>query len=74
MTVCYSCAMHDIKVENILAVEWEEGSTPGKLSSVNITYKNGERKRYERPDLTWVVPQIKDRFPSKRLNLLSDTY
>jgi hypothetical protein len=65
--------MHDINAENISTVVWNEGPTPDKLGSVEITYKNGETKRYEGDQLVWVVPQIKDQFPSKRSNLLSDT-
>jgi hypothetical protein len=66
--------MHDIKAEDIKTVEWHEDPTTGKLGSVIIGYKNGERKKYEGHDLAWVVPQIKDSFPSSRPNLLSDTY
>jgi hypothetical protein len=64
--------MHDIKVEDISVVEWNEGQIPNKLGSVDITYKNGDHKKYEGDEIAWVVPQIKDRFPSKRPNLLSD--
>jgi hypothetical protein len=65
--------MHDIKVEDISCVVWDEGLTPDRLGSVEITYKNGEKTKYEGNDLVWVVPQIKDHSPSKRPNLLSDT-
>lgn len=65
--------MHEIKVEDIVVVEWNEGPVPDRLGSVEIIYKNGERKKYEGDELAWVVPQIKDRFPSTRPNLLSDT-
>ncbi len=64
--------MHDIRVEDILVVEWNKGPIPNKLGSVEITYKNGDRKKYEGDELAWVVPQIKDRLPSKLPNLLSD--
>lgn len=65
--------MHDIKVEDISCVVWNEGSTPDRLGCVEITYKNDEKRKYEGDDLAWVVPQIKDHFPSKSPNLLSDT-
>jgi hypothetical protein len=65
--------MHDIKAEDILAVVWNEGSTSDKLDSVEVTYKNGDKRKYKGDELAWVVPQIKGCFPSKRPNLLSDT-
>ncbi len=63
--------MYDIKPERIKTVVWNE--VAGKLESVEITYQNGDMRKYEGDDLAWVVPQIKDQFPSKLPNLLSDT-
>ena len=64
--------MREINVEDIVAVRWREGVIPGQLGAVEIEYRNGESKKYEGDELVWVVPQIKDRFPSTHPNLLSD--
>lgn len=66
-------AMHDIHVDKIVAIAWNDGPITDKLESVEITYRDGEKKKYAGDDLVWVVPQIKDHSPSKRPNLLSDT-
>ena len=66
-------AMHDINVDKIVGVAWSDGPIPNELQSVEITYKDGEKKKYAGDDLVWVVPQIKHHFPSGRPNLLSDT-
>lgn len=64
--------MEKIDVDDILTVVWIEGPIPGKLGSVEIGFKSGETRRYEGEELSWVVPQVKDRFPSSRTGLLSD--
>jgi hypothetical protein len=44
------------------------------LASIEIQYKNGERKKYEADELASVVPQINEwRFRSSNPNLLSNT-
>jgi hypothetical protein len=71
---CYSIAVHEIRVEDIVAVEWNDGPITDRLLSVVVTFKNGERKGYVGEELAWVVPQIKYSFPSRRSSLLSDAY
>lgn len=63
--------MPQINVKDIQTVEWKEG-IPGRLGGVEILYRNGELKKYEGDELASVVPQIKDRFPSTRPDLLSE--
>jgi hypothetical protein len=50
---CYSIAVHEIRVEDIVAVEWNDGPITDRLLSVVVTFKNGERKGYVGEELAW---------------------
>ena len=64
--------MRELQVEEIKTVKYNDGPVPGKLRSVQVLFKSGESQEFAGDELAWVIPQIKDTFPSTRPNLLSD--